>query len=304
MNRLPPHALLAGWFSFEDMGATAGDLISAEAAKEWLAEGGLTWDVAYASPFTGGVNWRSVDPDHYGYVVFVCGPFGNGPPVVEFLERFAGRRMLGLNLSMLDPLESWNPFDLLIERDSSRRGHPDLSLLSTSSSVPVVGLIQIHPQPEYGERDKQLEANSALERLLECKEVSVVRIDTRLDVNATGLRTPNEIESLIGRMDIVLTTRLHGMVLSIKNGVPPLVIDPVAGGAKITRQARELGWPIVFDSSVKSRELEQAYEFCLTPDAAELARNCSENAISRLIEARVEFHSAVRTLSASNGELK
>ena len=36
-------------------------------------------------------------------------------------------------------------------------------------------------------------------------------------------------------MDAVVTTRLHGTVLAIKNGVPPVVIDPIAGGRKVLR---------------------------------------------------------------------
>jgi len=59
-----------------------------------------------------------------------------------------------------------------------------------------------------------------LAALAASREMSVVHIDTRLDVNSTGLRTPREVESPITRMDVVLTTRLHATGLSIKNGVP------------------------------------------------------------------------------------
>src|SRR5262245_1059868 len=116
--------LVAGWFSFEQMGATAGDLMARDVACEWIARAGLQHDVAHATPFSGGVRWEEVDPQNYSHVVFVCGPFGNGPPVTEFLERFAGRRLIGLDLSMLQNLTEWNPFDLLLERDSSARSHP------------------------------------------------------------------------------------------------------------------------------------------------------------------------------------
>jgi hypothetical protein len=57
-------------------------------------------------------------------------------------------------------------------------------------------------------------------------EVAAVPIDSRLDVNKAGLRTPAEVESSIARMDVVLTTRLHGTALSLKNGVPVVAIDP------------------------------------------------------------------------------
>ena len=62
----------------------------------------------------------------------------------------------------------------------------------------------------------------------------------------TGLRSPAEVESLIARMDVVVTTRLHGLVLALKNGVPAIAVDTVAGGAKVTRQAEALGWSHVY----------------------------------------------------------
>ena len=76
-------------------------------------------------------------------------------------------------------------------------------------------------------------------------QAAIIPIDTRLDSNAGGLRTPREIDSLIARMDVVVTTRLHGMVLALKNGVPAVVVDPIEGGAKITRQAEVLRWPVL-----------------------------------------------------------
>src|SRR5262249_51320323 len=111
------------------MGGTAGDLLARELACEWVERAGVGWGGAHALPFAGGVDWQSVNPQSYSHVVFVCGPLGNGPPVAEFLERFSGCKRIGLNLSMLHNLDEWNPFDLLLERDSSRRAHPDMALL-------------------------------------------------------------------------------------------------------------------------------------------------------------------------------
>jgi hypothetical protein len=282
--------LVAGWFSFEEMGATAGDLIARDLACQWLERAGRSFDVAHAAPFTGGVDWRQVDPRAYADVVFVCGPCGNGPPLVEFLDRFAGCRLIGLNLTMLEPLDVWNPFDLLLERDSSARAHPDITFLSRRSRVPVVGVILIHPQPEYRKRDVHRAANDAIARLVARRELAAVPIDTRLDVNATGLRTAAEIESLIARMDVVLTTRLHGTVLALKNGVPALAVDPVAGGAKIRRQAATLGWPVVFDGDkITDEELERAYDYCLTEQARGQAAACAERACGELEKVRDEF---------------
>ena len=281
--------LVAGWFSFEQMGATAGDLLARDVALEWLREAGHDCDVAIAPPFEGGVDWRLVDPAAYSDVVFVCGPFGNGWPVTDFLERFAGHRVIGLNLTMLEPLEVWNPFDLLVERDSSRRAHPEMAFASQQALVPVIGTVLVHPQLEY-KNGMHAAANEAIARLTEAQPMAVVPIDTRLDENTTGLRTAAEVESIIARMDVVLTTRLHGMVLALKNGVPVVAIDPIAGGAKLQRQAETIGWPLIFRAdAIDDRQLAEAVRFCLTPEGRRAAGRCRDEARERLKAVRREF---------------
>jgi hypothetical protein len=283
-------ALVAGWFSFEQMGATAGDLLVRDSVCGWLRRADCSYDVALAEPFTGGVDWQSVDPAGYSHVVFVCGPFGNGPPVTDFLARFAGLKLFGVNLTMLEALEVWNPFELLIERDSSRTFRPDIAFLSERGHVPVVGVVLIHPQPEYRDRDLHRVANDAIRRLVVSRELSAVTIDTRLDVNSTGLRTPAEVESLIARMDVVLTTRLHGLVLALKNYVPVVVIDPVAGGAKIRKQAEAIGWsPVFIADQLDDAEIQRAFDNCLALEARQSAAECRRRALHILAPVRDQF---------------
>ena len=101
------HILVAGWFSFEHMGNSAGDMIARDTVCNWLREASVTYDVAVADPFPfqGGVNIESADPSKYTDVLFVCGPFGNGSPITEMLARFAQCRLIGVNLTLLHTLE-------------------------------------------------------------------------------------------------------------------------------------------------------------------------------------------------------
>jgi len=275
--------LLAGWFSFEQMGATAGDLLCRDMVRRWLSEAGVRHDVAVAHPFTEGVAWRDLDPKNYTHLIFVCGPFGNGPPVDEMLEAFAHCRMVGLNLSMLQDLDEWDPFELLIERDSSRAARPDMVFITEQPKVPVIGVVLVHPQGEYGGRGMHGEANAMIESVLSKREASLVKIDTRLDENSCGLRTPDEVESLIARMDAVVTTRLHGLVMAIKNGVPAVAIDPIRGGAKIVKQGESIGWPYVASAdNVEEDVLTGWLDGCLQADAHGRARKCADLAADQL----------------------
>ncbi|MFV8818437.1 polysaccharide pyruvyl transferase family protein [Haliea sp. E17] len=282
--------LIAGWFSFEQMGATAGDLISSDVVASWLKAGGIAFDMALASPFSGGMDWKCLNASDYSHIFFICGPCGNGEPLTQFLEHFDCCRKIGLNLSMLDPLETWNPFDLLIERDSNHRTNPDLTFLSVTKNVPVVGVIQVEPQKEYKNRALHQKANDAIDSLLKNKPSVLVQIDTRLDENRTGLRTASEIESLISKMDLVVTTRLHGTVLAIQNGVPALAIDPIAGGAKLKKQTETIGWPVIFTADdLDQKDLSNAFDFCCSQDARDLTKICNENAQQALIGIKMQI---------------
>ena len=284
--------LIAGWFSFDDMGATAGDMIARDLVCEWLKEVNIHADVADSPkfPFESGINWRLCNPGDYTDLIFVCGPFGNGWPVDELLTHFSGCRLTGVNLSLLQSLDVWNPFSLLLERDSSRNNHPDITLFAAPPIIPVAGIILSHKQKEYGDKSLHHHANAAIELLLSNVQAAKVSIDTSLLNNSGGLRTPGEVESLIAKMDLVITTRLHGTALAIKNGIPVIPIDPVAGGAKITSQVRALNWPLLFNAdSIDPGKLMEAFNYCLTAPARTTAMACAEAAIKKIESLKENF---------------
>ena len=288
-------ALVAGHFSFPSQGATAGDLIACEVVCGWLGEAGLGYDVALAAPFSGGHDWQRLDPGDYSHVVWVCGPLGNSTEAFSRLRRrFAsdGRRWIGVDLSMIEPVEAWNPFDVLLERDSNRSERADLAFAAEMNALPVIGLVQVEPfTPLFPGRDRQEDARQAARRLAFAQPAAVVEIDTRLDVaNASGLRTAGEVEALIGRMDVVVTTRLHGLVLALRHGVPAVAIDPVAGGDKITAQARAVDWPCAFAVDEASDDvLSEALSFALSEEGRARARASAERGMRSVEALREEF---------------
>lgn len=277
--------LVAGWFSFEHGTATAGDLLARDLVCDWLGQAGYAFDIATAAPFTGGVDVETVDPRRYTHLLFVCGPFERGRLERILLSRFWHCRLIGIDLSMQVPLADWNPFDLLIERDSSRAANPDLVFATRQALPPVVGVCLVEPYPAGATSV----TDPAIRRLTASRPMAVLDVDTRLDRNTTGFRNPAEIEAVIARLDVMITTRLHGTVLALKNGVPAIAIDPEPGGNKLRRQAAVIEWPVIFDAGqLDDAALREAFDYCLTPEARELARRCSDRAaaaIHRLGEA-------------------
>jgi hypothetical protein len=295
MSVVARKTLVTGWFSFEQMGATAGDLMARDLVCRWLEEAGRGYDVALAPPFEGGVAWNAVEPAAYDLMVFVCGPFGNNHVTGALLERFAHCRKVGVNLTMLQNVDEWNPFDVLLERDSSRAVRPDVTFAVEQEPVPVVGLVLVKPQKEYGERGMHARAKEAFDAVLAEREAATVVIDTRLDHDHSPLRTPAEVETLIARMDLVLTTRLHGMALALKNAVPVVAIDPIRGGAKLSRQAVALGWPYVFAvEALEHHRLLEAFDACLETKARTETWHCRVRAAAAVDEVRARFVAAAR----------
>ena len=282
--------LLAGWFSFEGMGTTAGDLLACNVVSEWLSELKIPFHIASIQVELPGLDWQIVNEDDYTHLIFVCGPFGNGWPVNAMLEKFKHTHLLGVNLSMLQPLAEWNPFDLLLERDSDRRTLPDITFGSKTTATPLVGLIKAHKQKEYGTKAMHDFVHEEIELFISREKLAVVNIDTSLENNAFGLNSSSSIEGLISKMDIIITTRLHGMVLGIKNEVPVIAIDPIDGGAKISSQAKAIGWPYVLSApTTNQNSLLSTLNHCLHPDIRGKIKHSKEMARLGVSEMRNEF---------------
>jgi len=270
--------LVSGWFSMKYGGATAGDVEAHGVVCEWLDELGMPYDLALGAPFEGGVDWRRARPSRYTHLVLVCGPVWKGSALEPLLERFHSCRRVGVNLSVLTPLAEWNPFDVLLARDGLGDERVDLSIVRKVHLSPLVGVLRVHEQREYGDLARTTEAGAALDRLLGASQVVPVEIDTLLQTKdgRALARAEGDVEALIARMDAVVTMRMHGLVLALKNGVPAVAIDPIEGGAKIAAQARALAWPHVHVAGdLHGERLASSLRACLEPSARVLATRCA-----------------------------
>lgn len=244
--------LVAGWFSFPWMGATAGDVLAARTVVDRARDAGRHVDVALSDALShidpSGVRWDEVDPTRYDDLLVVCGPIGDAPPLTDLLERFAASRRAAVDVTRLQPRFEWDPFDRWWVRDGvpDEPARPDLAFAAPPTAVPVVALVLAHRQREYGDRARHDEVGRVLRDVLADRDVAVVEVDTCFDPeNAGGLRTPGQVEAVLRAADAVVTTRLHGLVLGLRVGTPVLAVDPVAGGAKVAAQASAVGWPEV-----------------------------------------------------------
>jgi hypothetical protein len=295
--------LVTGWFSFDTAEVTAGDLAARDTAVRWLAESGLPHDVAVAENFRGrgDVGLTEADPDSYTDVVFVCGP-ASGKLVEEMFGRFPHARHVALGVSAVDGTARL-PLDVLLERDSEAVVRPDLSLAASTAAgrTQVIGVILGHEQPEYGARHRLADAHALLGEALSSVDVARVLLDTRLHPCEPHLcRTPAQVESALARCDAVATTRMHGLALALKGGVPALGVDPVAGGGKVSRQAEALGWPAVARvGETAAGELAGLLRWCLSAEAAAMAGAVAGQVQPALEEIRERFIALFTTPSTN-----
>ncbi|MGY1713848.1 polysaccharide pyruvyl transferase family protein [Geodermatophilus sp. SYSU D01106] len=260
--------LVAGWFSFDEVIATVGDELGGDVVAGWLTELGVPYDVAVAPFLEGGadgrgVDWRDVDPAGYTHLVFVTGPVRDSPLLRELTGAFAGCRRLAVNVSVVE--EAGRAlFDEVWERDADGIARPDLAADGPADTAPVVAVAFTPAQAEYGDRSRADGVREEIEEWLAARQLPWFELGMDM-YEKPHPRRPAQVEALIARADVVVSMRLHGLVLGLKAGRPVVACDPVAGGAKVTRQAGALGWPLVVPAEeVGVAALDAALTRCLS----------------------------------------
>lgn len=265
---------MCGWPSLQGGEATAGDLLAMEAVADMLATVDIEVDVATNGAFPDGVDLRTVLPDAYDHLIFACGPL-HGERIASLAQRFSESRRVAVGVSAVDPKVA-ALFDVVIARDGDGAGRPDLSFMRAVAPVPVIGVVRAHAQPEYGVTEHE-RVHGLVRLALEDRPSATVDFDTRVhpaaDPFEAHARSSEAVSALAARMDAVVSTRLHGCVLSLAKGTPVVAIDPVPGGAKVAAQMSTIGWPCTFSADdVTTQRLAEGIEWCLTPEARDAAR--------------------------------
>jgi hypothetical protein len=282
-------AMVTGPFSYRDWCATFGDTEAMHVVTEWPSEAGIPFDIA-CHPCNGlsALDINGIDANPYTIFIYVCGPWDDQRKSL-LLPRFAHCVKIGVNISVLNPED--HGFDLLLPRDAAGLSIPDVVFATKPVEPrPLIGLSLVHAQPEYGTRQRHERVEEAVNAYLSTGESVALPIDTLHVDNRTSTRTAAQLESLVRRLDVVITTRLHGLVFSLRSGTPVVAIDPVAGGGKVTAQARAVGWPLVLDGeNVDAAAIGRAVGQCLDDAVKDSVARSQALACERLREVRDRF---------------
>jgi hypothetical protein len=277
--------LVTGWFSFAEVVATVGDELGADVVVGWLTELGVDHDVAWAPYLGRGPHWRDLDPGDYTHLVFVSGPLMDMPLLRELTDAFAHAQRWAVNVSVVRD-DASGSFHRVWARDAPGLSRPDLAIGTTTPDVPVVAVAFAPAQEEYGDRSRAGQVRATIEGWLGARGMPWFELDMDL-FDEPYERFPAQVEALVRRADVVVSTRLHGLVLGLAHGVPVIACDAVVGGAKVSAQAAALGWPVLLrageiDPATLDAALEHALSGTLTDElAAARARGAAGNAEAR-----------------------
>jgi len=273
MNNIPLNkALLVGHFS------TVGDIACLEYVQNILDECAIRYDVCAFIPEVRKAIPQSISPCNidsriYSHFIFICGPcwpqlfYDNGIN----LKEFENCCRIGVNVSMVGSVQDWNPFHYLIERDSDRAVRPDLSFFQPVQITPVVAVCLIDRQEEYGSRQLHSHTAKIVNDFFAGSGLSRFNIDTRWPAarNSNQISSPSEFMSILSRVDILITNRLHGFVFGIKTGLPVVLIDSIAGGDKVLKQAEKVGWPCIRGEELTLSLLQEAIAWSIKGETKE-----------------------------------
>ncbi|WP_083701559.1 polysaccharide pyruvyl transferase family protein [Tersicoccus sp. Bi-70] len=272
-------ALVVGWSSVEHGEATAGDVLAMRAVTDALETAGIAHDVAWSAVMrpADGLALTDADPGAYSHLVFCCGP-ATGTPIAQLHEAFAHATRIAVGVSVLDhddPVTAG--FHTVIPRDAPGADpHRDLAsrIAPAPERVPVLGVYLTGEQGEYGSARRHESVTAVLTDWLRGLDAALLPLDTRLDPRDWRLPTgAAQVDAVLGRVDAVVSMRMHGLALALRQGVPVVAIDPVAGGGKVTAQARAWDWPaLVTTEDAGTAALTAHLDWCLSEAGRAAAR--------------------------------
>jgi hypothetical protein len=289
-STISKRAIIVGHFSFPGSRGTFGDIEASEIVCDWLEESNIEFDVA--SNFEDGINGVDIsliDETKYGIFIFVCGPwYADGKIQSTLLKKFNHCLKIGVNLTTFE--EGLSGFDYLLSRDNFQEKNADIAFAKVTKKIPVVGIILVDRQKIYGIKQRHQYIRFVITEYLKKGDIAPIWLDTNANLNIMKISNKDQFESIISRTDLVVTNRLHGVVLSLKNAIPVIAIDPVVGGGKVTAQVKALGWPILIPAEEFSEDkLHQTISYCLSNNLQEALLKSQQQAFQSIEETKNKF---------------
>ncbi len=269
-------AIVLGHFS------TFGDLICLDLVENKLHDAGIIFDVfafdTDARESIGNIKeWENVIPEDYKILIVCCGPYDKAMFDKKgiLLSKFAHCKRISFNTSMIEPIESWSPFQFLIERDSNNNRRVESSFLyDFNHEVSYVTTCFVENQEEYGKRQVHDHIIKVVETNLKHNSILRLKVDTKFPPknNQSGFESVDQLIAVVSRSEFLITNRIHGLVFGLLSGVPVIVIDGIKGGGKVSKQCALIGWPCLNGELLTDEKLNESIIWARTDEAKNLVK--------------------------------
>lgn len=264
------------WGTFPGGGETIGDLFALDALAHSLCEYDINIVSEHNYHFTAAskiIKIENLKPNIYDVFIFVCGPLiKESIQQCTLFNKFNDKYKIAIGVSLINGYKS--NFDLIISRGNNSSNYFDLSLCSpylsriseklSNVERNYIGVCYRGRQRDYGTQNcKDLFVEKELNKLTENSVYSILEIETRLDKSKLSVE---EIMHSFYKCKFLLTTRLHGTILSIYAKTPFISVDQILQGGKLTELEKVLNTGNIFNLNAinnkillnKVHEIEQS----------------------------------------------
>ena len=254
------------------------------------------WEPTYRIPDCPNeeVHIDEIDPLAYRVCLFICGPLPTDwPEGRERLLSFANAQRLAVGTTLASPSSrsaAESVFHAFLARDGFERRWMDLSLscdwpiAKTELRANEIAVCLRGKEDYFGPDDASAYVEAMFESGLRRRGESFSQISTVL---RTAKDDAKVLETQFAKPAGVVTTRLHGTLLALRNRTPWIAIDQVIGGGKVRSINEQLSWPLSLASEELSlRGLERAFATLRDPALFARLHDVRERAIAQSFETR------------------
>jgi hypothetical protein len=264
---------LATWATIGEQHATIGDHLAAAIATEALGAAGVP-------SLRIGVG---EEPPNEAAKVWVCGPVD-----LSYLPQQRliadGRGWVLANVTLV--MDRSGTGDAVIDAARDGQGvrtRGDFACLAPRGAAGGFAAIMLRGhQPEYRQSREIHQAIGAnVARAVTAAGFFGLPVNTSAPPGLDPFIAASGLERVLSASSVVITSRLHGVIHSLRSGRVPVVIDEIERGGKVTALAEEFELPILIPaSSCTEGAIVGAIEKCRTLNGGDAERLLSRMAAS------------------------
>ncbi len=259
---------IASWATLGSRHATVGDLLAVRVVVNELRRNGLSaYHVLEGEPMPGLGE---------GFRIWVCGP-------VDFSydkqQAVLGRDGAGWIVSSASVIRSMEATPVLADLSTARdlagsTAKADFAILApaTAKARRAAVMLRGH-QPEYRQDHSiHLSVERGVRDALRSTGHFPLALGTACPDGLDPEVAAAGIEDLFSSSDVVITSRLHGIIHALRAGKYPVVIDEIVNGGKVSACALAFGIPFLLPGEDFARQVVSAIESCRCRSAEEVAQ--------------------------------